>query len=57
MYGGKGAGSLLGGAVLLPNTGDNTTLTFIAVAAIAIGVSILLTTAGRLVVKKVSSKA
>lgn len=54
MYGrGEGPIPVVGGAVLLPNTGGNTILTVVAVAAIVIGSAIMLSTIARTVAKKV----
>jgi LPXTG-motif cell wall-anchored protein len=53
MYeGGKGAGAVATGSVVLPNTGGNSILTFAAIASIAIGSAILLSTAVRFVASK-----
>lgn len=57
MYGGKGAGSLAGGTILLPNTGGNTILTVIALTGMVIGGAIVLTAVARLVAKKAYTKA
>lgn len=51
---GKGAGPVVSGAVLLPNTGGNTILTFAAIASIVIGSAILLSTFARFVAKRAS---
>lgn len=55
--GGGGALPVVGGAILLPNTGGNTVLTIIAIVAIAVGTAVLLSSAARLIAKKVSTKA
>jgi hypothetical protein len=53
MYGGKGGvGPLVGGAIVLPNTGGNTVLTIVAIAGIVVGGAILLSTLARTLVKK-----
>ena len=58
MYGsqpGAGAGSVISGAVLLPNTSGNTVLNVIAIAAIVVGVAIVLSSVARAFVKNVLS--
>lgn len=58
MYeGGKGAGAIAGGAILLPNTGGNTILTIVSIASIVIGSAIVLSTVVRFVAKKAYTKA
>lgn len=55
MYGdkpGQGAGPVLGGGALLPNTGGNTILTIIAITAIAVGAAVMLSSVARVVAKK-----
>ncbi len=53
MYeGGKGAGPIVTGSVILPNTGGNRALTVIAVTSIAVGVAIVVSTVLRLAAKK-----
>lgn len=53
MYeGGKGAGAVATGSVILPNTGGNRVLTAIAVTSIAVGVAIVVTTIVRFAVNK-----
>lgn len=47
-----GASTVAGtGAVLLPNTGGSTPLTVVAIAAIAVGSAVLISTIARAVVK------
>ncbi|HLZ15245.1 MAG TPA: hypothetical protein VKQ34_04645 [Candidatus Saccharimonadales bacterium] len=56
MYeGGKGVGPVAtgGGAILLPNTGGNSLLTFVAITAIVIGVAIMVSTLVRFIAKRV----
>ena len=54
MYeGGKGAGAVIAGSVILPNTGGNRVLTVIAVTSIAVGVVIVISTIARFAAKKV----
>jgi hypothetical protein len=56
MYeGGKGAGAVATGGIVLPNTGGNTILTVAAIASIVIGSAILLSTVVRYVAKKAYS--
>lgn len=52
--GGKGAGPITtgGGAVLLPNTGGNSLLTFVAITAIVVGVAIMVSTVVRFAIKR-----
>ncbi len=58
MYeGGKGAGAIVTGGIVLPNTGGNAILTFAAIASIVIGSAILLSTLVRFVAKKAYTKA
>ena len=58
MYkGGKGAGAIITGGIVLPNTGGNSILTFAAIASIVIGSAILLSTVARLVAKKMYANA
>lgn len=58
MYeGGKGAGAIAGGAVLLPNTGGNIILTIASVASIVIGSAIVISAVVRLMMKKAYTKA
>jgi hypothetical protein len=57
MYGGKGAGPLVGGAIVLPNTGGNTILTVVAIASIAVGGAMLLSTLVRVMAKRAYNKA
>jgi hypothetical protein len=58
MYeGGKGGGAVLGGSIVLPNTGGNTILTIAAIASITIGSAILLSTLVRFVAKRAYTKA
>ena len=53
MYeGGKGAGTVVAGSVLLPSTGGNRVLTAIAVTSIAVGVIIVISTIARFAVSK-----
>ncbi len=53
MYeGGKGAGAVVAGSVVLPNTGGNQVLTAIAVTSIAVGVAIVISTIVRFAVNK-----
>ena len=47
-----GAGTTAAAAVVLPNTGSNGLLTFVAAVTLAVGVAITATTAGRLIAKK-----
>jgi hypothetical protein len=49
---GMGAGPLLGGAVVLPNTGGNTLLTVVAVTSIVAGAAIIVSTLVRAVAAK-----
>jgi hypothetical protein len=55
MYGGKGAGPVVGGAILLPNTGGNTILTIVAYTGMVVGGTIVLSSLVRMVAKKVSA--
>ena len=58
MYQGvKGATAVVTGGIVLPNTGGNTILTFAAIASIAIGSAILLSTLVRFVAKRAYTKA
>jgi hypothetical protein len=58
MYeGGKGAGSIAGGSVLLPNTGGNSVLTIVAITSIAVGAIIVVSTLARFVAKRAYTKA
>ena len=58
MYEGtKGAGAIVTGGVVLPNTGGNSFLTFAAIASIVIGSAILLSTLARIVAKRAYTKA
>jgi hypothetical protein len=50
--GGEGVTPVLGGGVLLPNTGGNTLLTIIAVTSIAVGVAIIVSSIVRAAVAK-----
>jgi hypothetical protein len=53
MYeGGKGAGAVAAGSVILPNTGGSRALTAIAVTSIAVGVIIVVSTVVRFVASK-----
>lgn len=53
MYeGGKGAGAVVTGSVVLPNTGGNRVLTAIAVTSIAVGALIVVSTIVRYAVNK-----
>lgn len=53
MYeGGRGAGPILAGSVILPNTGGNRVLAVIAVTSIAVGVAIVVSTIVRFAAKK-----
>ncbi len=53
MYeGGKGAGAIVTGSVVLPNTGGNRVLTAIAVTSIAVGAVIVVSTIVRFAVNK-----
>ncbi len=53
MYeGGKGAGAVVAGSVILPNTGGNQALTAIAVTSIAVGAIIVITTLVRFVANR-----
>lgn len=53
MYeGGKGAGAVVTGSVILPNTGGNHVLTVIAVTSIAVGALIVVSTIVRFAVNK-----
>ncbi len=57
MYeGGKGAGAVVTGGVVLPNTGGNEILTVIAITSIVVGAIILLSTIARLVVSRMITK-
>ncbi|HUC95717.1 MAG TPA: hypothetical protein VMR76_02030 [Candidatus Saccharimonadia bacterium] len=59
MYGGLGSGgaaSIVGGAVVLPNTGGHIILTIVALTSITIGAVILLSILGRWVAKKVYTR-
>lgn len=49
---GMGAGTLVSGGVLLPNTGGNTLLTIVAVTSIVAGAAILVSTLVRVVAAK-----
>lgn len=49
---GRGAGPLVSGGILLPNTGGNTILTVIAITAIAVGAAIVLSSVVRTIAKK-----
>lgn len=54
MYeGGKGAGAVVTGSVVLPNTGGNRVLTVLAVTSIAVGAVIVVSTLVRLAANKV----
>jgi hypothetical protein len=57
MYGGKGAGTVLGGAILLPNTGGNSILTFVAYTCMVVGGSIVVSSLVRMVAKKAWTQA
>ena len=58
MYeGGKGAGAVATGAIVLPNTGGNTILTIVSIASIVIGSAIVLSTIVRYMAKKAYTKA
>ncbi len=53
MYeGGKGAGAVVTGSVVLPNTGGNRVLTVIAVTSIAVGAIIVASTIVRFAASK-----
>lgn len=52
MYGGKGAGPLVGGTILLPNTGGNTILTIAAYVGVVVGGAIVLSSLVRSVAQK-----
>ncbi|MCA9324949.1 hypothetical protein KDA23_02670 [Candidatus Saccharibacteria bacterium] len=52
MYGGKPTVPLVGGAILLPNTGGNTILTIVAYVGLVVGGAILLSSLVRMVAKK-----
>lgn len=53
MYeGGKGAGAVITGSVVLPNTGGNRALTAIAVTTIAVGAIIVVSTIIRFAVSR-----
>ncbi len=53
MYeGGKGAGAVVAGSVVLPNTGGSRILTAIAVISITVGVVIVVSTIARFAVNK-----
>lgn len=53
MYeGGKGAGAVVAGSVVLPNTGGSQILTAIAVTSIAVGAIIVITTIIRFAVNR-----
>lgn len=50
MYeGGRGAGVVLGSSIVLPNTGGNGVLRFMAVAGIVVGATILVTSLVRVI--------
>lgn len=53
---GKGAGPVVAGAVVLPNTGGNRIIAGLAIISIAVGVAIIISTVARAAAKK-SSKA
>lgn len=53
---GKGAGPVVAGAVVLPNTGGNRVIAALAMISIAIGVAIIISTIARSAAKK-SNKA
>ena len=55
--GGGGAAGIVGGSIVLPNTGGNVILTIVAISSIAIGSAILLSTIVRYVAKKAYNKA
>ena len=58
MYeGGKGAGAIAGGAILLPNTGGNTILTIASIASIVIGTAIVASIIVRFMAKKAYTRA
>ncbi len=48
-----GAATTTTAALVLPNTGDNTSLTIIAAVSLAVGVVVLTTSVVRMVAKKV----
>ena len=52
MYGGKPVLPIVGGGILLPNTGGSAILTVIAFTGIAAGAAILLSGVVRMVAKK-----
>jgi hypothetical protein len=49
---GRGGEPLVGGGLLLPNTGGNTLLTIVAVTSIAVGAAILVSTLVRAIAAK-----
>lgn len=55
--GGGGAAGIVGGSIVLPNTGGNVILTIVSIASIVIGSAIVLSTIARLVAKKAYTKA
>jgi hypothetical protein len=57
MYGGKGPVTVLGGAVLLPNTGGNTILTIVAYTGMVVGGAIVLSSLVRVMAKRAFTKA
>jgi hypothetical protein len=58
MYeGGKGALSVGGGAVVLPNTGGSVVLTIVAITSIVVGSAIIISTLVRFAAKKAYGKA
>ena len=50
--GGGGAAGIVGGAIVLPNTGGNVVLQLVALTSIVVGSAILLSTVARLMAKR-----
>ena len=50
--GGGGAAGIVGGAVVLPNTGGNTVLQIVAITGIVVGTAILVSTIVRFIAKR-----
>lgn len=53
MYGAAlGAGTTAAAAIVLPNTGNNQLVAFVAAVTLVVGIAITTTTVGRLIAKK-----
>lgn len=55
--GGGGAAGIVGGSLVLPNTGGNVILTIVSIVSIVIGSAILVSTVARYMAKKAYTKA